>query len=758
MQLTFLAASDQTPLTKRYAMNDGQLEKHPYPLVKNFSSVSIETPTIIDAFESLQTCADQKLCLLKGNLDRPVTDESRAGRTDTMEPTNWIALDLDFDSGFDSIEAFLEAIGLNNVTYILHHSSSAGVTSKPGLRVHIYMQLANSATPSLLKEWLKHLNLSVPGLRQQCELTASKMAIRWPLDITTCQNDKLLYIADPICEGVDDPMRGLRFELHEREHASARIDLSHLDPARNTSDTEDLVINLRKKAGLNRTRPRTRWVNPTTEILMNPAQAVVTGERKARGFVYLNLNGGDSWAYYYPDSKPEYLYNFKGEPACRLQDIVPEYAAQVKPPDTRPLEVEGYERFCVRDNSRDQYYTALRDTQTNYVELAKCAKQNLEDFMGVVGKGVPEPIPEYVIEFDPTTNLGFNPDKQWINLFRPSHYMLREPESNGRVPPHINQVLESLCGTDEVKEHFLNWLAFIFQYREKAQTSFVFHGIEGTGKGVLYKDILRPILGHRYTRMSTTQAIQDSFNEWASETLMLCLDEVKIDEHELRVPELLRNYITEDVLDMRAMRQSRVQVTNYLNLILFSNHVDMMKVPASDRRYTVAPRQTNPLPFTEREVNAIADELPEFTDYLHNYEVDRQKARTCLHTTAKEQMQVAAEGTGERIMRALSTGDLQFFIDMMDTTESAMPDMQAIAYDNLIRDWYKQTPNSVDVTYDEIRNVHRHLTGGKITKIAIQRMADSRFVWPALRNGFRIAFTTPEYGPEDLKQTLSAVK
>jgi hypothetical protein len=59
----------------------------------------------------------------------------------------------------------------------------------------------------------------------------------------------------------------------------------------------------------------------------------VTGIRRARGFTYLNLNGGDSWGYYFPDSNPEVLYSFKGEPPVRLADIAPELWEQVRPRD-----------------------------------------------------------------------------------------------------------------------------------------------------------------------------------------------------------------------------------------------------------------------------------------------------------------------------------------------------------------------------------------------------------------------------------------
>jgi hypothetical protein len=47
----------------------------------------------------------------------------------------------------------------------------------------------------------------------------------------------------------------------------------------------------------------------------------------------------------------------------------------------------------------------------------------------------------------------------------------------------------------QVADHFLNWLAFILQHRDRTKTAWVLHGVPGTGKGLLTNDILRPIFG-----------------------------------------------------------------------------------------------------------------------------------------------------------------------------------------------------------------------------------------------------------------------
>jgi hypothetical protein len=133
MQLTFLAASDRTRMAKSFALSSGSVVTTPYPLVKRFWSFTRSAADLDQLHALLVTHAEAGHCLLKGPLDRPLRHESRAGRTDPSTPTQLLVLDLDTDQGFVDIDAFLEAIGLGGVSYVLHHSSVAGITSpSPG--------------------------------------------------------------------------------------------------------------------------------------------------------------------------------------------------------------------------------------------------------------------------------------------------------------------------------------------------------------------------------------------------------------------------------------------------------------------------------------------------------------------------------------------------------------------------------------------------------------------------------------------------
>ena len=44
----------------------------------------------------------------------------------------------------------------------------------------------------------------------------------------------------------------------------------------------------------------------------------------------MNLNGGDSWAYWHPEGNCEIIYSFKGELPYATKELLPEYYAQAK--------------------------------------------------------------------------------------------------------------------------------------------------------------------------------------------------------------------------------------------------------------------------------------------------------------------------------------------------------------------------------------------------------------------------------------------
>jgi len=758
MILTFLGASDSTRLSKTFVLNPPfPIEVHAYPNVRDFTSFQREPADLEEAFVMLQAHAAEGHCLIKGILDRPLVNEPRAGRTNAMVATDYLLLDLDFETGFESIDDFLAQIGLADTNYILHHSASAGVRYAPGLRAHILMPLATPQNPGILKLWLTNLNLRVEGLRSQLQLTASKMAVKFPLDITTCQNDKLIFIADPKVEGGEDPLADKRFELHLRGKPAATIHFGGVDPATIQTELNALVDDLRVETGLARKRAKmSKGQNP---ILLNPDQAVVTGVREGRGFVYLNLNGGDSWAYWYPASDPSILYNFKSEPPVRLQDIAPDYWEAVRPRDPIDIVEEGTTRFIARDNTSDTYYTCVYDPHRDFVHLNKAQRKHLPDFLAMTGEEMPEYVPEWRIEFDPTTNTTYRPDDRWVNTFRPTRYMKIDPKVvKPEIGTQINRILDSLCITPEMREYFLNWLAFTFQTRTKPKTAVVFVGVEGTGKGLLYAKILKKLFGDTHTIELKADILAETFNGWIDNRLIVCIDEFETSADDSRATTNLRNYITEETITIREMRRTAQEKKNYCAILLFTNKHDAMAVPVFDRRYTIAPRQENRLMMTDDDIDAIDGELEGFAAFLLTYQVNVNRVRTPLETESKNLMRLAAEPTGKRIIRAFREGDLQYLINSMED-ERLNIDIKITNYNRMVREWVAHWQHPITITADQFRLIYDVLTNSNrgITKNFAMKTFASELHSKDMGRSIEVQFKEPSHPPSELVSASAKV-
>lgn len=737
MQVTFLQDAEGQRLTKTFTPTD----VHPYPNTATFNSYTVDATNLEVFYKALQLYAEQGFCLLKGNLHKELKKERRAGQTSALTPTHYLLLDLDFDEGFNSVDEFMAAIGLADVSYILHHSSSSGIRAKPGLRVHIVVLLAEPKAPALLKPWLQYLNLTVEALRNQCTLSANGFSLKWALDVTTCQNDKLIYIADPVCQGIADPMAGKRFELHLREHETWSFSFKGTEFTTLSTMTEARINELRADAGLPRRKAqytKTTYDGEQIEYLKNPLTAVVTGEREARGFVYLNLNGGDSWGYYYPKGKPKYLRNFKGEPIVRLEDIAPDYVQSLPSatPESMPAAMatddKGIIRWVFQDYKTSVYYKAEFDGQQ--VNLHKADLASVKNHHSNLHDGEElDVVPEWNVEFDPTRTDIIDPANKWINLYQPTAYKLEKYPVAAECPPIISSVIRSLTVEDEMYEHFLDWLAHIWQTGTPARTGFLFRGTTGTGKGTLFNEILTPLFGEKHCRAIDMDVFDNSFNPWAEHKLFVMIDEGEIDDRESnRLINKCNILITEKTIELHTKGKNTIPVRNFTNLIVATNNRAPLKLPKEDRRWNVAQAQEVSLigqGFDVNQIPLIPEELSQFAAFLTHREYDEAKIRIPLENDAREDLFLSTETSVETIFRAFREGDLDFFCEHYEDEPKDSIEKNTVVYRMAVDRWLKETEEGKPVKIDnsEARAAYMFLTSSHIAPTKFGALAKRRW-------------------------------
>lgn len=678
MDLYFLEAS--YPLVKTLERVDGELIESPYPMAYHFTSHKESVNTLSQFKQTLEQHAEQKHSLIKGTLQRDLINESRKGSTDPYVRTRWLCLDFDNFEDESSLDVLLRQMGLADTSYILQYSSKHKVAKD--FAAHLFFVLDDAVLPNQLKLWLTHCNLANTMLSDHISLTRTSAALRWPLDISLAQNDKIIYIAPPNCVGFEDPVKD-RIELVAKDRDSIDIApiLESLDSAVVNAKKQEKLNELRKKKGL-KARTFTMKAGPgNVEVLSKPGEVEITGKKADRGFMYFNLNGGDSWGYYHPIDNPEIIYNFKGEPPYLTKELLPTYYNAYKKAELEEQrgDVGDTRYFAFLDRRTDRYYRGAYDPAEDELDIYPTdSLKKLQDFMKQNGQPPPDPVLEWDYIFRFEDDRVFVPDEKFVNQYQRTA-LLKDARNHKpkAFPPTIRKVIESVSGgNQDTFKHLINWMATIVQKRQRTQTMWVFHGVPGTGKGLLVHNILGPLLGPEYVQVKSLAALEEEFNHYMEKTLILMIDESKRTQtnNTEKVMARLKQATTDPVLPIRKMRSDPYMAKNYMNIIIASNYQDPIKLEAGDRRVNVAEYQNKPLRFTSDDVKQLKSELPAFAAILMQVDVDVEKAKTPLENEARRNLMYLTQNSLEVMFGSITTGDLEFFIELLPTDSHTMLD------------------------------------------------------------------------------------
>ena len=731
----------------------------PYPLVKKFTSIhkTIEkTPEGFDKFFGyLHSQAAAGACLYKGLLKRKLKNESRAFLTDRIAQTELLVLDLDgidFPLGSKStlntydLQAIAEQfvaylpIEFHNVSYVAQASASLGIKGNK-VSMHLFFLLTNPVSPTILKEWIKTLNYEIEFLANQLKLSANGQSISYPLDVSLAENSKLIYIAAPKFVNVQDPIEGDRLCAVKR--GSSTVDISTLVKDVNPEKVYNVGIQikngLRKKAGLSKKKERITTVNvnnQTQEVLKNPDKMSIEVCRVSEPYVNCNINGGDSGAYYFVLTNPHYMYNFKGEPLFEIEKADPEFYKSIFEKFAEQMSGgTDIKPIVLRDFYTDTYYNGLFDQEkqqfTDDYPLTPTQKGSLDGFMRTHNRANPDFIPDARVMFDPSSKIGIQLETApyQVNLYRQTEYMLKAPEDVAtlaygeavtlqRYIPTIYTLIKHILGEGPTEvEHFVNWLAYIYQNKRKTMTAWILTGVPGTGKGLFIHRVLKPLFGEAQAPMRSIENIEEQFNLYMRTALFLVVDEFRMaaSGNIGKIADKLKHQITEPNLTIRAMRTNQVELPSFCNFIFLTNRADAVKIEDGDRRYNVGPRQEvkveNKYPELLNNLELIEQELYIFAALLDSFQVDVRMAHTALENQAKKEMKEVSMSVLEEFANAIKINNLEYFIDILDIPLANTFDAGSISTaQRYIKNWIVNAGEEIVVPMQHLKLLYDVLT------------------------------------------------
>lgn len=776
MKLTFLNAS--VPLTKTYnRLADGTVEKSSYPNVWEVSSIIENCPNIAAFATLLSKHAAVGNCLLKGMVTKPLVTESRKDSTDRNATTEFLCLDIDGLNPIATVDDVLDDMGLGKVSYILQWSGSMGISNND-LRCHVFIMLAKPVSAPLIKQWLIQKNHETPILRNHQTLTKTGNSLSWGLDITACQSDKLIYIAPPVLNNIRNPL-GKKPRISVITKAAPTYDLVERinSTDQNRALTDARVLELRDAAGLPKRKLQYKTVG-AHEVLVKPGECIATEIKQDRGFVYFNLNGGDSWAYFHPENNPDFIHNFKGEPVYLTKELLPQYWESLKQTAYR-VSSTGLTYLAFLDRDTSTYWRGTYDQIADHLDIKPAKTESmLRQFADANGLRLGDNIPEWSMHFDPHDNVRVDFNNRTVNTFQLSEFM-RTAQPKRKVincPPMIFKIISHvLCGDIEAIEHFMNWLACIIQTRDRTRTAWVFQGIEGTGKGLLFNKILKPVLGSSQAVIKRSGELSEKWTDFVQGKLLIFIDEIQTSalKDEAGVIANLKNLITEPTAQIRVMNKNAYEIDNYSNWIFASNKPDPVTVSASDRRFNIGPYQSVEFPRpSDAEVDNIAGELQAFYHYLESYAVDKLAASTPLVSAARNNLIQLSLTTAESTAAALTIGDMGFFLDQLPTDDTYKLDPKQLgrveAYRRTLCDVISRTKHdgSCNIQRDELFVIFNYTVGGmnpsptSFTKYLGHRQIVIKPIscYGKIVRGISTTWTDPLHFPGYLKQHFPDMK
>lgn len=265
----------------------------------------------------------------------------------------------------------------------------------------------------------------------------------------------------------------------------------------------------------------------------------------------------------------------------------------------------------------------------------------------------------------------FEVDGIWYrNIFKPSKFLQLNKQPQ-KIPLNILNLIAHLVNYDIDRLFvFLNWLASFFQTLKKSQVAILFKGMQGAGKGTLFK-IIAELFGNSYCKQINGDSLKSNYlGAFLENTLFLNFDEISyktIGKESFN--SLLKAIITNDVVTAEKKNINLVTPTRVLaQTIIFSNVDNPVHIEPSDRRFTVFTTSGN-----IQETNffghgdfykfeqAMMSELEDFAMYLKLYNIDTKQANSVFETPEKNLMINRTENNLRWFVDAILKRDWQYF-------------------------------------------------------------------------------------------------
>jgi len=198
------------------------------------------------------------------------------------------------------------------------------------------------------------------------------------------------------------------------------------------------------------------------------------------------------------------------------------------------------------------------------------------------------------IIFDPSKPpLYVTPEENHLNVWpgiqaaRLPHLSeeFSEQELSAPIARHVLNVLAN--GNEEHCEWILDWMANIVKRPHvKTQVPIVISGKQGVGKGIIFDFFREKILGLSISSQIQNPA-QDLFSRFSNSHVNKIFLQIDEGDGLSKFADHLKNLVTADKVHFEVKGLTPDKTSNYINIVITTNHERPVLVETSDRRYVL---------------------------------------------------------------------------------------------------------------------------------------------------------------------------
>lgn len=255
--------------------------------------------------------------------------------------------------------------------------------------------------------------------------------------------------------------------------------------------------------------------------------------------------------------------------------------------------------------------------------------------------------------------------------------------------PAMSILLKNLFVEDRYIKYFVNWLAYAAKNLKKTRNAIVIVGEQGTGKGVLWDNIIRWVFGQDNCVTVGNADIASEFNVVFDNRLFVCFNEIKGDFRQGNtIYETLKSYITDPTFMVNIKNVSQYEVENHFNCIFFSNHEVPLQIEGGDRRYSVFKTANTKLSEIVGDTGVFIKNLKEererFLEILFSFSPDVSMATSLIDTEQKKKIEELSNTKQDNFKSRIIDKDYEYFEDKIE--EALEGRMEDPAIDAVKRD------------------------------------------------------------------------